>query len=252
MIDAFRSEWIKLRTVRVTWVLGIIAAVFPIVVATLSAMFESEPTTITDRDVSDVVTGTSIVTAMLLGVVAAISVTSEFSFGTIRPTFAALPDRTRVLLAKPALLTAVAAAVMTAVLTIAWLGATLIVDRRIGDDVRTSGEGTVSAAFVGCVLLGIGLVLLGYGLGLLIRNSAATASILLLWPLIAEGIVGNLLVLAFGDGSRRFLPYFAGFNMAVTETDDEAWGRVASGAYFGLWVVAIATLGVITTKRRDA
>ena len=43
-------------------------------------------------------------------------------------------------------------------------------------------------ALIGVVLLAVGLTLLGYGLGLLIRNSAATICLLLLWPLIAEGL----------------------------------------------------------------
>ena len=37
---------------------------------------------------------------MLLGVIGAATVTGEFGFGTIRPTFAATPRRTTVLVAK--------------------------------------------------------------------------------------------------------------------------------------------------------
>ena len=52
------------------------------------------------RDLVEMVTGTSIITGMLLGVIGATAITSEFGFGTIRPTFAATPRRIRVLVAK--------------------------------------------------------------------------------------------------------------------------------------------------------
>ena len=99
MINAIRSEWIKQSTVTVTLVLVIIAAVFPVVVSALTAagadgVFDGD-------DLASVIAGTSVVSTMLLGVLGSLAITSEFSHNTIRPTFAALPDRLRPLLAKP-------------------------------------------------------------------------------------------------------------------------------------------------------
>ena len=95
-------------------------------------------------------------------------------------------------------------------------------------------------------------MLLGHGLGLFIRNSAATVCILLLWPLIVEGLIAGLLSAAGGEGLVRFLPYSAGFNMAVIEEDPDAFGGIAGGLYFFAWVAVILVLGVVTAKRRDA
>ena len=54
---------------------------------------------------------------------------------------------------------------------------------------------------------------------------------LLLWPLIAEGLIGGLLSAIGADGAVKFLPYSAGFNMAVAEPDaDDCFGRVGGGA----------------------
>src|SRR5436190_17003791 len=99
MIDTLRSEWIKLRTVRMNWVMGIVALAFPLIVSTLTAALKKK-STLRTQDIFDVITGTSVVSALLLGVVAASGVAGEFGFGTIRPTFAATPRRLRVVAAK--------------------------------------------------------------------------------------------------------------------------------------------------------
>ena len=99
VIDAIRSEWIKVSTVTVTWVLAIIAVAFPLVVTILTTAFADEFWD--GEDLAGLVGGLVIVTSMLLGVVATIAVTNEFAHNTIRPTFAAMPDRLRPLLAKP-------------------------------------------------------------------------------------------------------------------------------------------------------
>ena len=45
MIDAIRSEWIKVSTIRVTWILAIVAVAFPLVVTVLTAIFSEDPPT---------------------------------------------------------------------------------------------------------------------------------------------------------------------------------------------------------------
>ena len=245
MIDAIRSEWIKLSTVSVTWVLAIIALAFPLVVTILTAVFAED--VFSGQDLAGLVAGLTIVSAMLLAVVAAIAVTSEFGHGTIRPTFAALPDRIRPLLAKPIVQVAVTLALTVATVVSCWiLGAVL------SGDSPSLGDGTALPALVGVVALAVGLTLLGYGLGLLIRNSPAAICILLLWPLIAEGLIAGLLSAAGAEGAVKFLPYSAGFNMALTDTDPDSFGRVVGGLYFFAWVIVIGVLGVVSARRRDA
>ncbi len=243
MIDAIRSEWIKVSSITVTWVLGLLAALFPVVVTVLTALFaeEMEPS-----DLAEVISGTTIVAAMLLGVIASLGITNEFSHYTIRPTFAAMPDRWRPLLAKPIVQLSIALVVTVAIVVVSWL-----VGGAIAEDPSSLDDGA-GAALVGVVLLALGLTLLGYGLGLLVRNTAATICILLLWPLIAEGLIGGLLSVAGAEGAVRFLPYSEGFNMAVVDRDPNSFGRVAGGLYFFAWVIAILVAGLLRTRRRDA
>ncbi len=245
MIDAIRSEWIKVSTVTVTWVLAIIAVAFPVVVTVLTTALADE---IWDgEELAGLVGGLVIVTSMLLGVVATIAVTNEFAHNTIRPTFAAMPDRLRPLLAKPIVQVAI-----TLVLTVVTVAACWILGAVLSGDAPDLGTGTAMPALVGVVLLAVGLTLLGYGLGLLIRNSPAAICILLLWPLIAEGLIAGLFSAAGAEGAVKFLPYAAGFNMALTDTDPDSFGRVVGGLYFFAWVIVIAVAGIISARRRDA
>ena len=126
MIAALRSEWVKLRTIRMNWVLVIIAFAFPFIVTVL-VMSLSDIEELNATDTVGGIAGFSVITAMLLGVVGAATITSEFGFGTIRVTFAAEPRRWVVLVAK-AIVTVVVSAVLAAI-TIGVVLARRVADR---------------------------------------------------------------------------------------------------------------------------
>ena len=249
MIDAIRSEWIKVTTITSTWVLVIVGAAFPLVISLLTAAFDGDDEFITydGSDLAAVIAGTAVVSSMIFGVVATLGITGEFSHNTIRPTFAALPDRWRPLLAKPIVHVVISTALTIGIVIVGWvLGAALANGTQSLDD-----DGAL-AALVGVVLLAIGLTLLGYALGTLVRNSAAAICILLLWPLVAEGLIAGLMAVAGGEGLQKWLPYAAGFNMVNTEPDPDSLGRVGGGVYFFVWVFAVLALGLWSARRRDA
>lgn len=253
MINALRSEWIKLRTIRMNWVLVIIAVAFPLIVSVLTAalidddFFDAE-------DLLGVVQGTSVITGMLLGVIGAATVTGEFGFGTIRPTFAATPRRIVVIVAK-AIVTILVAIVVEAVVVLGtfFIAGTIAESRDYRIDLADAPNGR--PAIVGIVLFAAIIALLGYGLGLLIRNTPATVAILILWPLVAEGIIGALLGAAGVESPFKFLPYNAGISMADPsshiDTSDQL-GRVAAGLYFFGVTAVVTVLGALATSRRDA
>jgi ABC-2 type transport system permease protein len=245
VIDAIRSEWIKVSTIRVTWILALAAAAFPLVVTVLTAIFSEDPPT--GRDLAGLVAGLTIVSAMLLAVVSSLSITNEFSHGTIRPTFAALPDRLRPLLAKPIVQVAIAIVLVMAIVVAGWVSGSAL-----AEGTQSLDDDGVLPSLVGVVLLAVGLSLLGYGLGLLLRNTAATICLLLLWPLIAESLIAGLLVAVGAEGAIALLPYTSGFNMAVVDPDPDSFGRVGGGLYFFAWVLVILVIGIVAARRRDA
>jgi ABC-2 type transport system permease protein len=138
-------------------------------------------------------------------------------------------------------------ALMTGIIVAGWIGASAL-----AEGTQDLGDEGVAVSLVGVVLLAAGLTLLGYGLGLLVRNSALAICILLLWPLVVEGIIAGLLSVAGWEGLQRWLPYQAGFNLIHVEHTDDTLGRTAGGLWFFLWVAVITGFGVWSANRRDA
>ena len=64
------------------------------------------------------------------------------------------------------------------------------------------------------VLAGL-LALFGYGLGLLLRNGPGAVSIIILWPLLIEGILSGVLSVAGVEDPERFMPYGSAFALVI-------------------------------------
>jgi ABC-2 type transport system permease protein len=250
---ALRSEWIKLRTIRMNWVLLIIAVAFPLIIVVLVTALQNVRDLTAENTIGGI-TGTSVVTAMLLGVIGASTITGEFGFGTIRVTLAAIPRRMVVLVAK-AIVTVITAVVVEAlVVVIGYTAASAIASSRdvpFGLDDSPSGI----APMVGVVAFSAIVALLGYGLGLLIRNTPTAIAVLILWPLVAEGIIGAVLRAAGIESAFKWMPYQSGINMGNPTLGDDGGdnlGRVASGLYFFGVTALVAGIGAFFTQRRDA
>ena len=256
MIGLLRAEWIKLRTVPMNWVLGLIALAFPLLVTLLTAFFRGDDTGPFDSlkadDLASVLTGTAVVSALLFGVIAAASITSEYGFGTIRPTFAATPRRLRVVMAKGVISCGFAGVVATLVMLIGWFVGTAIANGR-GAQVRLADTPTAVPAMVGLVVLCALMSLVGYALGMITRSTPAAVSILIVWPLIAEGLIGALIGLILdSDNVGQWMPFQAGIRTAIVGSVDGGPSRLAAGVYFGLFSLVIAAIGATIVNRRDA
>jgi ABC-2 type transport system permease protein len=252
MINTLRSEWIKLRTVRMNAVLAIIAIAFPFVITVLTALL-IDPDEMDARDLVGLVTGTSVITGMLLGVIGASAITGEFGFNTIRPTFAATPKRSRVLVAKAILTLSVGIVVEAAMVALCYGVGSVILNSRDGD-VSWADAGSARSALVGIVLFAGIVSVLGFGLGMLIRSTPAAVAVLILWPLVAEGLIGALLAVAGVDHPFKWLPYNAGINLGNPDagTSADSLGQVAGGLYFFAVCLVVAAAGAWSTITRDA
>jgi ABC-2 type transport system permease protein len=251
MINTIRSEWIKLRTVRMNFVLFIIGVAFPVVVCVLvSSLIDLGDLKITD--VAGTVTGSSVVTALLLGVVGAVSISAEFAHGTIRPTFAATPKRMRVLISK-AIVTALFAAVAEALVVIFCFTVSSAIATSRGAKLSLSDRPEARAALVGIVVFAVIVGLLGFGIGMVIRNTPAAVAVLILWPLVVENIIMAILSAAGVNNPQKFLPYISGFGLGNPNAPtSENLSRVAGGLYFAAVTAVVAIAGALITTRRDA
>ncbi|NCY17872.1 MAG: hypothetical protein EBX39_14165, partial [Actinobacteria bacterium] len=192
-MSVLRSEWIKTRTIRMNWVLFIIAIVFPLVAAGLFAGF-SDAENLLALDQFQLVSGGMIITSMLLGVIGATSITGEYGFNTIRPTFAATPRRVRVVAAKAVVAAAVAIVVSVVVVVAGLTLVNTLVRSRVDASVPDSALDVTSvddffAASLGIVVFCALLGLFGLAIGLIIRSTPAAVATIVLWPLLVENIV---------------------------------------------------------------
>jgi ABC-2 type transport system permease protein len=249
-MNTVRSEWIKLRTVNVHWILAIIGVAFPIVISVLVAVFGTVDSGFQADELSSLIAGLTIVSAMLFGALAAISITAEFAHSTIRPSYAATPKRLRVVLAKMTVNTAFVAVLTAFVVAVSWVVASLILSSR-GASLSLSDDGVLPSLISVCVHSVI-VSWFAFGLGLIIRNSPATVTIFLLWPLLLENLIGLVLTLIGWDGATKWLPYNAGITATVAHDDADVLGRPNGLIYFAVVSLAIVAVGAWSNERRDA
>ena len=255
-MSVLRSEWIKTRTIRMNWVLFIIAVVFPLVVAGLFAGF-SDTENLFALDQFRLVSGGIIITSMLLGVIGATSITGEYGFNTIRPTFAATPRRVRVVAAKAVVAAAVAIVVSIIVTVVGLTLVNTLVRSRVDASVPDSALDVTSvddffAASLGIVVFCALLALFGLAIGLIIRSTPAAVATIVLWPLLVENIVAAILGGLKVDNPGKWMPYQAGTNLWQVGDFTDTLGRWGGGLYFAGITLVLFVLGTLIVNRRDA
>ena len=250
MIAILKSEWIKYRTLMSNWVLAIIAFAFPVVVVVLVAalgdLFE-----INGGDLAELIAGTTGISLFLMSAAAALSVTAEYAHNTIRPTFAANPNRAKVLVIKACVATAVTIATVAATVVVSWVAGSLILKSRDGQ-VSLDDHPNIVSVLIAVVVLGALLTWFGYGAGTILKSSALSIVFLLVWPLIIENLISVVLSLTNAEGARKWLPYQAAFGSLGLNNDPEVLGRPGGLIWFGAVAAALIVIGVVMNERRDA
>ncbi|MDV8055885.1 MULTISPECIES: ABC transporter permease [unclassified Rhodococcus (in: high G+C Gram-positive bacteria)] len=188
--------------------------------------------------------------SMVLMILAALTVTSEYRFGLIRTTFQAVTNRGSVLAAK-ALLVGVYGAILSFVLAVIGLYlAKALAGEQAGALLGFDVDGTWRILY-GTAILAFVQVVLAIGVGALMRQSAGAIAILLLWPLLIENLVG--VIPTVGEKIQPFLPFlnanhFLGSGGGV----DFHWGPIGGLIYFVAFTAVIFGAAVFVVNRRDA
>ena len=252
MIDVLRSEWIKVRSIRAHWVLVIFAVAIPVVTASLVGMFIPEPETGSATDIISLISGVAVVSVLLLASLWVINLTSEYSHNTIRVTYAAVPARWRVVLAKALVGSVVTIVVVAITFALAYLAGTAILSARGADMSLPEGHDLVGV-LVTLIALGVIVSWFGLGLGAIIRNSPATVVVVLLWPLLLENLVTLALTLSGVESAGKWMPYQQAI-AAVTDADagGNSLGRPGAHLYFGAIALGLLAVGTLLDRRRDA
>lgn len=237
-----RSEISKLRSLRSTW-----AALAGTIVVNLGITALVAGNLETADFISDPVgnlTSGFLLTMLLVAVIGALSMTSEYTAGTIRLSLAAVPQRAMVLAAKAIAVTAFvfAAGVIS-------LGLDLVLANGIvSADVPWTADGGVLRFGYASLLLPMA-ALLALGLATALRSTvAAVSTIAVLY------IVGPIVGAFLPEGVARFLPSFAsaGATSAAAVSDPQLLGANAGMLVVTLFSAVALAAGAARLVRSDA
>lgn len=269
-VDAVRAEWVKFRTVRSSlWCLGVFELLmvgFAVIAswATVATWGRHPDAALNFDPFSYAMAGVTMAT-LAIGVLGVMVVSAEYSTGSIRSTFAAVPRRGLVIAAKATVLGTVTAAATVVGEVIAFLVSQAILatghaaTTPFGTQLpKPSTEALTSAGVAGglvrtaCYV--VLLTMLCLGLGTIIRHTAGAISAFVgvLFPLF---IVIALLPSDWKDKVQKFLPLE--IQQTVTISKPSVRTTEAMSATSGLVAMAIYAaiaigVGTILTLRRDA
>jgi ABC-2 type transport system permease protein len=235
------TEWTKLRTVRATWL--ILAIQQALIIAGVSGLAVGGADLTTPVGVSGLLAHAGIASAILSLVLGITAMAGEYRHRAITDTYLATPTRSPVIIAK-----------LTAYGTVGILfGAVSAVTGLTTTAIWTTAKGgtlDLAAAnadriIVGIVALNLAYAVVGVSLGALIRNLTVAVAIALVWLVLVETTVANLL----GD-LGRWLPNRAGMALNTMPLPGllPQWGAALVLAGY---TAVFAAVALTTTIRRD-
>jgi ABC-2 type transport system permease protein len=235
-----RAEWIKFRSVRSTWVLTGLAVAISLLIAGIAASADDG----THRPVETLAVSSTFVFVLLL-VLGIQFIGQEFRFGTIRATFTAVPDRTRVVVAKTVFGFIVGA--VTAL--IAFVGSFVVASIVFaGEDRSIPIDGRFTETLVAFVAVAAVSVVLGIGVGAITRNPALGIAAVLIDMFVLESLV----TVFVSEDLGSVLPFSASFAAVPGVGGDTLltpWSVAL--AVYAAWAIGLLLIGGIIVERRD-
>lgn len=235
-----RLEATKLVSTRSgSWLLVCIAVAVLAVMASVFAAPAGTRTSLTFLTVG------SALASVLLPICAILSLTTEWSQRSVLTTFALVPQRHRILLAKT-----IALLVLALVAVVALCGAAAAMNAlAAGAFGAPDGVWDVKWSHVGGVYLGITLsMLIGVAFGALFMNPALSIVVYLvlplMWSLVSQLVEQLKEASLWLDTSLTFRPLLDG-----SIDGQQEWSRVAVSA--AVWVLVPLALGMVRIFRRE-
>jgi ABC-type transport system involved in multi-copper enzyme maturation permease subunit len=252
--DALRSEFTKIRSTRSTyWTLFALIVVCIGIGALASAGTASHPNGISRAgfDATQQSLAGLYVGQLVIAVLGALTITSEYSTGMIRTSLAVQPRRGVVFAAK-----GVVFAVVTLITGLIASFGSFFVGQAILSSAHLSatlGQPNVLRAVVGGALFLTACGMLAYGLGAILRHTAAaiSAAIGLLFVLT---VLVQFLPQSWQDTVDRWMPALAGGQIWTTKVTGGAHQFPAWGGFAVLagWAAAAIIVGLVLFRTRDA
>jgi ABC-2 type transport system permease protein len=249
-------ERIKLFTTRSPWWCALVTLVITmgftaLVVGNADAQF---PATVATTQF-----GYSFGLAVIM-VLAALAVTTEYRFGTIRTTFQAVPHRSSALLAKTGVVALLALVIGEIAAFGSWLLSVALQPdfdlslNSTADWINVTGVGPIYAL----------TAVIAIAVGILVRHSAGAISLLLIYTLAVESLVQ--LIPSIGDDIYKWMPFNTANKFLTGDGASNAGRDVAAGAplsstplgpgwalaYFAGFALIILVIALTAANKRDA
>jgi ABC-2 type transport system permease protein len=245
--DALRSEWVKLTTVRSTWITLLVSLLLGVGLGTLISYLSGSH--YASRDLGQVWDPTEVsfralaIAQLALAILGVLVMTSEYGTGMIRTSLTATPRRGRFLASKATVFFVVALVVGEITAFAAFLLGQLV----IGSNAPHTDLGAhdVLRAVIGAGLYLALVALLGTGVGALVRNTAAGISAMVALLFVLPGVV-QALPASWSNALTEWWPTLAGSQIYTLHRDAHTLA-----AWSGLGVLVVFT-GIVLAGARWA
>ena len=250
-----RSEWTKLRSVRSSaWSLGagfLLTIAFPVIFAfvTSSHWGTMAPQERASRSPLDIALAGVNVAQLAIAVLAVLVISAEYSTGSIRSTFTAVPKRLPVLWAKLLDYAAVSLVLMVPAVLVSFFATQAILARH--DILQVSFTAPGIARCVLCGALYVTMVgIFALAIGAIVRNTAggiATfAGIFFVLPPLMFTLPQS-----WNDAISQYLPSEAGRQIFSLDHGAHTLTPVAGGLVFAGYCAVAIVLAAVLLVRRD-
>lgn len=244
------AEVVKLRSLRSTWVLAVVAVLFAAGGALLEALSyqyavdAGEPLPSSAGASRGVLTAAIGSSQVVVAVLAVLVITAEHSSGAIQTTFIATPRRLPVLVAKTVVVATTAVILALIASAVAYLASLpLLTQVDLDADPASMTTTVAGGAFYLAVVAVFALLV-----GTIVRNTAAGVVTVL------ATIVVLPVALALAPGRHDFTQYLlttGALDISAAISQPVATGLAAPLAVTAAWLTVAAVAAVVTLGRRD-
>jgi ABC-type transport system involved in multi-copper enzyme maturation permease subunit len=253
-----RSEWIKLRSMRSTWLtlgglfvaivaFGLISAA--VATGQVTAPNSGGPGFAGSSPLQTVLAGATF-GLLIVAVLGVLVGAREYGSGMIRTTLAAVPRRWPVLLGKVGTFVAVVTPVVLTGVLLAFFGGTAILSNAGAESISWS-DPDVASSVLGTVGYLVGIGVMGVGLGLLLRGIGAGLGVLIGGVLFVPTLLSALLPESW-DAVLKYLPSSAGDAFTGARSTGDMLTSSQGVLVFIAWLLVVLGGAGVALMRRDA